>query len=249
MNDVKVENSIYSDITGLPSKCKLYPENIQIQGRPLKLIEVKRLSSITEDNSDAIINDVLRRTIKGIDIDSLEIADKLYLIFWLRANTYRESGYSINYDCSQCKQKSSFDFKLSNLQVKYLSDDFTLDKLKIELKNGDLIKYHFLTVADERKISKFKSAYSNIIKDLDDDFINLAIMIDSINDEEKELIEKYNYLLDLKPQDYCYLTTLIEKWSFGIKSYLEVKCSNCGGDTLVGVTFREDFFLPEYKVG
>ena len=73
-------------------------------------------------------------------------------------------------------------------------------------------------------------------------------MIDSINDESKELIEKYNYLLDLEPSDYCYLISMIDEWNFGLKQYLEVKCDKCGGDALVGITFREDFFLPKYKI-
>lgn len=248
MNESTVDNAIYHEINGLPSKCKLYSENTRIEGRPLKLIEVKRLSGINEENSDAIINDILRRTIKGINIDNLLVADKLYLIFWLRANTYRESGFSVDYVCSNCKQESSFDFKLENLQIQYLSDEFTLDKFKVTLKNNDTIKYHFLTVSDERKISKFKNTYSTIIKDLDDDLISLSVMIDSINDEPKELIEKYNYLLDLEPSDYCYLISMIDEWNFGLKKYLEVKCDKCGGDALVGITFREDFFLPKYKI-
>jgi hypothetical protein len=72
----------YWAINGLPSNYLLYPKGTQILGRPLKVLEVKKLSSINEENADFIINDILKRTIKGINIDNLLVADKLFIILW-----------------------------------------------------------------------------------------------------------------------------------------------------------------------
>jgi len=240
------EGPIYMEIKGLPSKMKLYPKGTKIEGRPLKVLEVKRLAGITEENSDAIINDILRRTIKGIEIDNLLVSDKMYIIFWLRANTYRESGFGVPFTCGECGQDSNYEFTLDNLQIQSLPDDFSINKTFINLKNGDKISFHLPTIADERKSNRFKIAYANVIKELDDELVNFAIMIDSINEKELDIINKYNYLVDIDPQIFSYLVTELEKFDCGIKSYLEVKCDKCGGVGPVGITFREDFFLPKY---
>lgn len=247
----KVEKSNepnYWEIKDLPSKGKLYPKNTKIMGRSLKVIEVKKLSSMTEDNADAVLNDVLRRSIKGIEIEDLLVSDKLYVIFWLRANTYREPGYTVDYKCSLCNQDSSYEFSLDNLQVQYLPDDFTPEKLTVEMKNEDTLEFRMPTVADERKMNKFKISYSSILKEIDDELISYSIMINRINGKEVDILEKYNYLLDLSPADYSYLTTKIGKFDCGIKPLLEVKCKKCGGIGPVGISFREDFFLPKYSI-
>lgn len=237
---------IYYEITDFPSKCKLYG-NVKIEGRPLKLLEVKRLSSMTEENADSIILDILKKCIRGIKIEDILSSDKLFLIFWLRANTYRESGYSQDFVCSNCKEEVSFDFKLSNLQVQYLKDSFSLANLTFKTKNEDEIVFHFPKIIDEKRLKSFKTAYLPIYKDLDDEIAGMAVSIDKINGKELELIEKYEYLINQNPENYCYILSKMEEWNFGIKSELLVECPKCGGTTLKGVTFREEFFLPKYK--
>ena len=58
----------YYEILGLPSKMKFYPEGTKLYGRPLKVLEIKQLAAINEDNADSVINSILRRTIKGIKL-------------------------------------------------------------------------------------------------------------------------------------------------------------------------------------
>jgi len=72
----------FFEITGLPSQGKLYPKGTQIFSRPLKILEVKQLTTINENNFDGVINNVLKSTVKGIEIDELCPADKMFIIFW-----------------------------------------------------------------------------------------------------------------------------------------------------------------------
>ena len=109
VQDTKKEEN-YHEITDLPSKYRLYPKGTKIFARPLKVLEVKALASINEDNANYIINDTLSKTIQGITIDDLVVADKLYLVFWLRANTYRESGYVVDFYCRHCESESTYEF-------------------------------------------------------------------------------------------------------------------------------------------
>jgi len=234
-------------IQGLPSKGRLYPKGTEILGRPLKVIEVKKLSGLNENNADYIINDILKRTIKGVSLDDMFIADKLFIVFWLRANTFRESGYVVDFTCSKCEKESKFHFELDNLEIQYLDDEFNPNNI-LKLKNKDTIKINFLTVGDTMKINRFVEINSNTISDIDEELLGLAAMIQSINGEENNsLLSKYNYVLGMEPTDFAYISSYIEKYGMGIKPYVNVKCTNCGGISPTGISFRGDFFLPSYQ--
>jgi ribosomal protein S27E len=236
----------YWDIQGLPSKYKLYPEGTRIQGRPLKVLEVKKISSINESNADFIINDVLRRTIKGIEIENILVADKLFIIFWLRDNTYRDSGYVVDFKCPKCEKESNYHFELDNLEVKYLSDNYDPNKI-LTLPSGNKMSLRFLTIADELYLDRFKEMNSQAVGEIDSELLSLARMITSINGEEKSLIEKYHYIIDMNPGDFSYIGSYIEKFGMGIQPYMNVKCNDCGGTAQLGISFRSDFFVPTYK--
>jgi hypothetical protein len=237
------------EITGLPSRGKIYPPNTKLFGRPLKLVEVKKLSSIQENTANFIVNDIIKHTIAGIDVNDLLISDKLFLIFWLRANTYRENGFTIDFECVHCNEKGKFNFTLDNLDVTYLPDDWSPDMMTFKTLHGDEITFHLLTVAEEQLANKFKAGFGNILKDIDEDILSVALMITTINGKKLDLLDKYNYLIsdELSAQGYVYIISKLRKIDCGVSSTLKVPCSKCGGISHTAVSFREEFFLPEYK--
>jgi len=239
----------FFEIDDLPSRNYFYPEGVVIEGRRLKVLEAKKLASINEVNYNSVINDVLRRCIRGIDINDLLVEDKLFLIFWLRANTYRSSGYEIDFECPLCGGKSSYHFELDKLNVKYLKEDFSDDDLVLTLpESGDVIKYNFLRVRDEKKSEQFKKQFGNIVSDLDSDLVDVTQLIDTINDEKLKPVDVYNYLIEeLNPDDFSYLLSYIKEKGCGVENYVTVDCPHCGGAPDIGVVFLGDFFLPEYR--
>ena len=98
-----------------------------IQYRPTKLVaymikplqgkqfEILRYLIMKQKIINDIINDILRRTTRGFDVEEILISDKLYIIFWLRANTYKESGFTVPFNCTKCE-----------LVKRYLYEDHTL---------------------------------------------------------------------------------------------------------------------------
>ena len=68
----------FHEITELPSKFKLYPENTKIYAKPLDVLQNKDLTTINDSNINNIMTKVLRRSIKGISIQDLLVVDKLY---------------------------------------------------------------------------------------------------------------------------------------------------------------------------
>lgn len=231
-------------IKDLPSKFKFY--NSKIMARPLKVIEVKKLSSLNDNNFNFIINDIISRAVKGIDVNKLFIADKIFLIFWLRANTYKDSGYTVDFTCPKCEKESTFHFELQNLEIQYVDDKYDPNK-EITLPSGNKVKINFLRVEDEFKISRFQELQSQLLKDIDKELLSLACMIQTINGEIKDLLEKYYWMIEVDPVDYSYLNSYIEKYGMGVKPYMNVTCNKCGGIAPVGISFRSEFFLPSYS--
>jgi len=248
----KVDNVNFWEITGLPTKNRLYPSNILIEGRPLKVIEVKKLASINETNADYVINDIIRRCVRinsgSIDVGELFLADKLFIIFWLRGVTYRDSSYTIDFTCPKCNTNSKYHFEIQNLNVNYLKDDYDPNKT-IELENKDVIKLRFLKIKDELEIERFVEINQKVLGEIDTELLALACMITEINvNKSLTLAERYNYVLEMSPGDLSYITTYIEEYGIGIEPTMNVECKECGGIVPMGVTFRSDFFLPKSTI-
>jgi hypothetical protein len=242
--DIRPEENYYP-IEDLPSKYLLYPEGTKILGRPLKVLECKKLAAINPSNINFVINDILRSAIKGIDVNNILSGDKLYIIFWLRANTYKESGFEIDFHCPKCNTESGYEFTLDNLQINRLE---STDSMSLKLSDDSVIEFKMSTVADENRRDNFIEKYSKIINDIDENLVDEVIQIKSINGREKTLFETYEYLTNLSPEIYTQIHNHLDKLFFGIMSIMDVKCSNCGGESQTGVTFRGQMFLPNYRV-
>lgn len=235
-------------INDLPSKYKLYPDGTLIHGRPLRVLEVKQLSMMTEDNSFSIINNVIRSCVRGINVDDILIADKMYILFWLRANTYKDPGYTVNFTCSKCKQPSQYYFNLDVLNIDYIKDE-NIEMLPIVLHNsGDTILLKYTTIADSIEVENVKSkTLSNPLLEFDEDILLLASRIVSINEKVMTLEQKYKYITNLTPADYAILETESANTEIGISTVINVKCDKCKETSPAGLSFRSEFFIPKYK--
>lgn len=240
----------YWDIEDLPTKYRLYPSGTKLVARPLKVLDVKKLTSINDENADAIVNDILRKCVRGIDIKELYSADKMYLLLWLRANSFRDNNYVVGYRCNKCEQESSYHFTIDQVNVDYLSDDYSDGKL-ITMGNGDEVAVKLLQIKDEISIASFGTKYGSIFansgEEIDEELLSISFMIDTVNGDTLDDVKRYNYLLDMSPEDFSKLTTYLNDISVGVKAFMNVTCEKCGGESHVGITFHPDFFLPKLR--
>lgn len=245
--ETKLDDNFFP-IEDLPSKYKLYPEGTQLYARPLKVAEVKMLSSMTEDNAVYVINDVLRKTVRGYNVSNIYISDKMYLIFWLRANTYTDSGYSIDFDCPLCENSSTYNFGLECLDIMDIKDDYDMEKpVTLPMSKHELLVTQ-LMIKDENNVNNFIEKNKKTPIKYDIDILSVANLITHINDEEtKDLKSKYNYLLEMNPADYAYLESYILHFEMGVNPHMDVTCNECGGNSPMAVSFRSDFFIPKYR--
>lgn len=235
-------------IEDLPSKYRLYPEGTKLFGRPLKVPEIKMLATINAENLNYVLNEVIRRSITGYPIENLTVADKLYLIFWLRANTYKDSGYTIDFICPEktCKTKGKYEFELGSLQINYLKETYDEDKV-LDLPSKRTAKVRQLRVSDELRVANFKKTNANSAQSFDEDFLTVASVIYELDGKSIGLIEAYDFITNASPEDYAYIVSYINHFDFGVDPETPVKCAKCGGETTVSVSFRPDFFVPKYK--
>jgi hypothetical protein len=236
------------EINGLPSKMKQYPEGSKLYGRPLDLDEVKKLSGISQTNANNIIIDIIRSATKGIPADEILSGDKIYIVLWLRANTYPQNGYSVDFDCTACEKSSSYDFKVDDITVNYATEELDINE-PVKLPNGDLIGIKYPTIADEMAVTKIKEQAKRGITKYDNDFLGVASAIFDINGEPQPLMERYRYIKNLKPTEYSYLIGYMRQFDMGVSEILNVKCNSCGGISPTELSFRPDFFIPTYRFG
>lgn len=241
-------NSNYYKITGLPSDGLLYPKGTEICGRPLKVTEIKKLSAIGEGNSEFIIQDILKKTIIGIEIDNIYMADRLFLLLWLRYNSFKDSNFKVDFECTKCESDSTFHFNVNeDIEVQQLSPDYSPDKIIELCISKKRIKLKYLTIGEHNKLTNFKEKNKKSLMGFDDELLGLAEMITEVDGDELSLIEKYNFVERLDSQDYVMLTNYIDKYGMGIKPYMNVTCDKCGGKSLMAVTFHRSFMLPTYN--
>jgi len=245
------DNTNYWEIDDIPTKYKLYPDGTKIMARPLKVIEIKKLTSINSENADDLVNDILRKSIRGIDVNEIYSADKMYLILWLRANSFRDNKYVVTFDCEVCSKETSYHFDINNVIVNYINDDYDPNET-LTLSNGDVLTFKLLQIKDELGIKSFnlkhRSTFEKTGEEVDDELLSISFMIDTINGKKENPIHLYNYLLNMDPGDFAAMTTILSNNNIGIDSNINVTCTECGGESIVGLMFHPDFFLPSNGV-
>lgn len=257
----------YHELTQLPSKLKLYNDGAKIFARPLKMLEIKQLTSLNEDNYSFIIDNVLKSTtiLHNLEFDDILTADKLYIIFWERANTYQGDGFSVKFNCESCMDKaiedsertgvelsrkelsdiasSKYDFNVSNLQLQDIRDDYD-PNFELELKtSGHTMTLYQHTIGIEKRMSEV--ILNKELPNADIDFLTLASVISSINGEQVDIAKAYSYLInDCAPADYIVIEKYKKDYDINIDPVLKVNCKKCGGEVEAPLSFHSDFFLP-----
>lgn len=226
----------------LPSKGKFYNSK-NLSARPLNVLELKALSTMNEENSEAIVDRVVRSCVSGIDFEQLLSADKFYLVFWLRANTFKNSDYNIEFDCPHCQSKGNkHTFSLGDIKIKSPEDDAVLDFVLPDC--GDSVTLKYLTVKDEMERKDFENRNSKSMMMFEPSILDIVYQISSIGDKVGT-IEKYQYVISMSPDDYVELETRIDEVGIGVEAMVDMKCAKCKGVCQSIVPFRPDFFLSK----
>lgn len=236
-------NEFELDISKMPSKGKIYPEGTKIYGHKLKPSMLLKLASMTTETMDDVCNEVLSRSITGIDYSEIGVGDKWYLIHWLRHISYRGKPFTIGKYCPNCKKNVTHDFRFEELGIIYLPDTFE-KFVKLEV-SGDSILIDLPRIKNEYVANSLKR--DEIASKFDESIINLSIYIASVNGSNLTPLEKCEYIEGLDPLDYSQLMySLGESIIYGITHSVKFDCK-CGEKLESIVPLTENFFIPKFK--
>lgn len=227
----------------LPSKGLFYHQDIKY--KKLSTIDIKNLSTVTSETIDGVMNSVLARNIIGVNINDIFVGDKIWLIFYLRNVTYNDYPYNIRYKCSSCGYFKNFEMRFNDLVVDYLKEDFNYT---YKMNNGDTVEISFPTIGIEVQCNQIlqepeKYTMTGII---DDELMNIACYIKSINGKNMSLMKAYNYIENLDALSFTNFSNYMSEVNFGVKPYLNITCE-CGNTETVPLTFAQDYFMPKIK--
>ena len=224
----------------LPSKGKFYPQDLRV--KKLSTIDIKNLSTLTADTFDGVMNSIIAHNVKGINVNDILVGDKFWLIFYLRNLTYNDYPFSIKYHCPHCNKYATFKMQQKDLTVTYLKDDFNPE---YTMDNGDTVELCFPTIGTEvqkNQILKEPEKYT-IDGEIDDDILNVACFVKSINGSKVSIMKAYEYICNLDALSFTNFGNYMADIDFGVKTLIDIKC-DCTNIVKVPLALSPDYFMP-----
>ena len=232
----------YHYVNILPSKYRCYPQGTKIFSRPLKVLEIKHLATMNEETADMVIDEVLRDSVQGIDVNDLVVADKIFIIMWQRAQTYRGDEFSIPFTCPVCGHEGRYTFDITRVEIDDVVDDFSMDT-EYDI-GGRKVQLDQPRVKDLAETKKYTMEHPDADVEI---LTSIAYRIWKIDGNEVSLDEAYHFTVDMNPADFVKLNGICAKTEMKVKPTVMVKCEKCEKEVPARVSFRPDFFIPSYR--
>ena len=227
----------------LPSKGLTYDIPLsEIKIRPLKGGDEKLLAELSVDNIEikylALLKNKIKNgdpVIKGIDPSKLTLGDRLYILLWLRINSYSPI-FKSSLVCQNCFKEVHIDIDLTKIEEKSLPEDFK-QPYEIILANSDKLFLRLFTIDDEIK------SYEKEKRDGTEStyLYRLALsMVDS-----RSILERISYLEDLPSSDLAKIKYFHESHIHGpILDNIAYTCPKCQEVGQLTLPFRPNWLLP-----
>ena len=248
------------EMVPVPSEGKVYPVGTSLHNR--KTIKIKAMTAREEDilSSQALIKEgtVVSHLIdscvldKSINIKDMLLGDRNALMVSIRITGYG-AGYSANAACPECASRNSYDFNLSELEIKPLDIEpvtpgenvfsYTLPVTKKE------VHFKFMTGGDEqdrtKTLERKRKAFPGIkIEDNVTSRLDQVILsIDGIADKNKIS----QFVRGMPALDSRSLRNYINDHEPGIDMSTWMKCLNCGETSSISLPMGTNFFWPSLQ--
>lgn len=224
--EIPIESDL---IVRLPSEGRFYLNKTpEVTITSIKFEDEKNLASTAKNNINPV-NLILTKCVKGLDINSLLLIDKLYLLLKIREISYG-AEYPAEVTCPQCSSKSEIKINLSNLVINEIPADLQ-DPREIELpKLKKKAKVRFPRVSDEGNFTSVEQTYNNLWR--------FIVELNGITDPVfiAKAIPKM-HIMDVK-----YIMAQIMRTDLGLNPKFIFECGFCGAESKMEVPINENFF-------
>ena len=233
LNDLLSEVKVVSDWIKLtlPSRGKAYVScDEEIEIKPFTFLQEKKLRSIRNVNaSQDIIKTLFKDCVRGLDYDSMTLADKNYILFKLREMSYGDD-YSIEAVCTNCEAKNKLVVKISQVPIKFAEDSFE-EPITITLPDS---KQEVVFVTPRNKDEKYLSDMEKVT----DNLWRFALSVGKYTDEriKKAFFEKTTV------KDVVFFREHLLKDYYGMEDKMSFVCASCEEEVEGQIPFNENFF-------
>ena len=111
---------------------------------------------------------------------------------------------------------------------------------------GDKIEIGFPTIGNEvqcNQILREPEKYT-ITGEIDEELLNIACYIKSIDGKKVSLMKAYDYITELDAKSFTNFGNYMTDINFGIKPYFELDC-DCTEKVIVPLSLSPDYFMPK----
>jgi len=245
------------EMVPVPSEGKVYPEGTSLHNR--KTIKIKAMTAREEDilSSAALIKEgtVVTHLIescildKSIDVKDMLLGDRNALMVSVRITGYG-SNYSASAVCPGCATRNTYEFNLSDLEIKTLDLDpvrqgENIFSYKLPITKKD-VHFKFMTGRDEHDrntiLERKKKALpgirveDNVTSRLD----QVIVSIDGKTDKNKIS----QFIRNMPALDSRNLRNYINDHEPGIDMSTWIKCLSCGESSSISLPMGTNFFWP-----
>lgn len=238
-------NIEYSDFSkpqirmdGIPSNNIFYSNDAT--GMPLMVHDMMMLEAMASDPNitDSVLNFIFNKYTNIHPMRILE-GDEIYILMWLRSNTFPDSPFIYSFECSKCKKRHV---------NKVLSiDDAIFKKLPEWYHKGYSIQIGSSNFAIKPRTrgaiiekNKYISSTNKKLDAGDLHILDMALCIDAPLNIAIAMIEN----MDPAGLPELYNIISIIK-GFGFTGKFDAKCEGCGASNPALFRFRERFYIPE----
>lgn len=223
--------SITSIPVDLPSRSKFYSlanPSEPISVRAMTFQDEKAMVSNRNVDID-IINTLLSRCVENVNVMELLLIDKLFLIMKLREISYGDE-YKATITCPSCRKNNEVGFKLSELTVKYVPEDYCNPHLDHFPVLGKDVAIELPRVKDEKYLTNVETTTTN--------FWRFITEIDGHT--KKTIISKVAESLPLK--DAHVVLDVLGGDGFGVDTKVQFICNHCPNTEVIDLPITADFF-------
>ena len=208
---------------------RFYKSSGEVVVSPLTFEEEERILSSKGKGTD-IINLILDKCVKGVNIDELLQMDKLFLLMKVREVSYG-TAYKFNLACPSCGDEIRTEIDVSkDLNINYVPEGLE-DPRKVMLPAlGVEAVVRFPRNREEGYLSDPGSISRNLYR--------FVISVNGVSDPVfvSKAIKRMN-IVDVKT-----IVSEINKGEFGLDPRFTFECPSCGHNTMMEVPLDASFF-------
>lgn len=218
-NYVEVNKSFF------PTKCVDYPADAKIETRMFTVSDVKLIGMMDANNVQDIVKELLRRCCRltNLTIDDLYLADRDYLLFWLRSGSFiSQNGYTFKVEaCQHCNQPITVNMSLNDLEL-----DFATITHQTKTIHDVDIEFRLPRVKDKQ----YKLQDVELSK-----ILNHTNLVEIYGDVKSALTE----ILSWDAYSYVMLNNIVDSMHCGIKEEFYTTCPKCKQPILITWHFND----------